>query len=678
MLLEAESEDPGSFSGDERLARPSHRSARWKALLPALAVGLAVAACLSQRARRLAGVDRQLVQLQQMQPASFLLCDGMDSCGVQRLQPWRQSPASLASQVDPYLQGVPGIPPSVFAPVAQHWRSYPPSFQGAPVPLSSIASFVKQLLVSDPFGLGGQVPYVAFHDKGAGQVVAISQKQLAFIVANVIMGNNIAVGNGLSAAIHRCSARGAKAFVFSLLSLLAVLSQELASGAEGSTLVAAVPGPKSDSWKTRLESHMVVQTAIHKQLGAAAGGDFMAGGVQGQAMTDIAGTVVGGGASLCDLANSQDESLVQFYSEVLAFAFFAPAGKMLPVPWVLLGARRYMGELTGESAANGPLENRCGHIAQSDWLNQQIPKAKTQVMLGDDPKAVASSAFVAVASVCSGSAGGACPNAMAVNNDCDSQRRHAEMDVNHWYQAFEPTMYPQPIQQAITSVIRRVGTGPWGAGVWWGDSQQYFLTVLLGTSLLSHRPPLDYYIYDHFCENPANQCFVLGSAGCQQCIMQSQAKNVHWNRCGNAGIFDMLQRFAGKPAKHLYLALRNVGAPPAQVFDTLTSWRPSQVELAAPVDRTAPAQQPQAQAPVAEPGRQGSSTGGLQGGMVPAPVPAMEYPSPYPSPQPVLVPVTVPVAAPGGYAPAPAPAGRCLTLVHRRFCLPHFHLPHLR
>jgi len=674
QLLAADPEGPRPCSTDWRPRRPCCcRVRRWKSLVGVVGLGFAVIVLLVPEGEPERSNSDPLVQLQQLIPGRFFLCSGTFSCGVQSFQTWRQEPASLAAQVDPSLREVPGIPATVFEPVAKHWQSSPPAFRGATVNLGTIAAFVKHLLTSDPFGTGYQVPYVAFqakeegHAKGEGQVVAITQKQLAFIVANVIMGNDITSGNGLSVAIDRCSARGAKAFVFSLLSLLAVLSQELGYGSQGSMLVAAAPRAKDDSWKDRLETNMVTQTRVVKELGLVQG-DFMSGGLRGQAMTDIAGEVVGGGASLCSLANSQDESLVQFYGEVLAFAFFALPGKMLPVPWVLLGARRYMGDLTGESAAVGPLTNLCGHIAPNDWLNQNIPGALTQVVLNGEPQAVASSAFVAVASVCSGSGGGTCPNGMAVNNNCDSQRRHADADITNWYQAFEPTMYPAPVQQAVANVIQRVGTGPWGAGVWWGDSQQYFLTVLLATSLLGHSPPLDYYIYDHFCENPGNQCFVLGSEGCSQCIMQSKVHNVNWDRCGSAGVFDMLERFAGKPAKLLYLALRNVGSPPTQVFDTLTAWEPSTVELALPIERTSVVPEPQPQpAPAAFPGSSGAPMG-------------LPYPVPVPVPSPAVA-ASPAVSAPG-YQPVSqtptAPGGHCLSLLHRRLCFPRFHLPHLR
>jgi len=294
--------------------------------------------------------------------------------------------------------------------------------------------------------------------------------------------------------------------------------------------------------------------------------DFMAGGTPKQALTDIAGRVVGGGGGLCDTANTQDESLVQFYSEVLAFAFFAGNGKMLPVPWTLLGARRYMGDITGQYMDLG-----CGMIRDKDWLNQDILLETVEVAVAGKSAEVYRSAFVAVASICSSCRSGAdCNLVDAKNNLCDGQRRHLDEDISNWYQAFEPNAYPEEVQQAFLKVVRRIGTGPWGAGVWWGDSQQYFLAVWLATSLLSSTT-LEYYMYTNFCENPGNQCFVLGGDGCQQCVADSGMPDVDAERCGSQSVYAIVGLFKDRPAQDLYDALLGVGGPPDQVFDAIGS-----------------------------------------------------------------------------------------------------------
>jgi hypothetical protein len=299
----------------------------------------------------------------------------------------------------------------------------------------------------------------------------------------------------------------------------------------------------------------------------------MSGGEASQAVTDLAGAVVGGGAQLCDVAASQDESLVQFYGEVLAFSFFTRTVDqgMLKVPWTLLGARRYISELSGESSVGAPYFNSCGKIQSKDWLNQNISTSTVTVPLNGRRVRVASSAFVAVASACSAClAGSSCPTQKLMNHQCDVQRRHLDRDIALWYQAYEPTMYNPVMQAAFRGVVHRLGTGPWGAGVWFGDSQQYFLTVWLATTLLSSKPKLDYYLYDHFCENPGNQCFLLSSGDCAACLKASgTSPPVLPSRCGVRSVHDMVAHFRGLPAKALYEALSSVGSPPDQVFDLL-------------------------------------------------------------------------------------------------------------
>merc|ERR1712232_1050297 len=150
---------------------------------------------------------------------------------------------------------------------------------------------------------------------------------------------------------------------------------------------------------------------------------------------------------------------------------------------------------------------------------------------------------------------------------CDAQRRRLDQDIALWYQAYESTMYNVAIQPASRSIIKRVATGPWGAGLWHGDSQQYFLTVWIATSLLD-GPSLDYYIYDRFCENPGNQCFVLGIGRCPECV-QAGGMKVDPGRCGKQNVWGMVDWLKGQSVDRLYSALANVPGPPGQVFDVV-------------------------------------------------------------------------------------------------------------
>jgi hypothetical protein len=303
----------------------------------------------------------------------------------------------------------------------------------------------------------------------------------------------------------------------------------------------------------------------------------MSGGTPYQALTDIAGGDVGGGAQLCDIAMSQDESLVQFYPEVLSFAFFTTqnGNPMLPVPWTLLGARRYLSTITGETSAKPPFSSSCGLINITNWLNADIQAGTINTALGNgnadtQPVTIASAAFVAVASYCIDCHVDhtVCTPDLLVNNNCAFQRQHADVDIGLWATAYSASAYNAAVRSAFGQVVRTAGTGPWGAGAWLGDSQYYFLVVWLATA--TEAIGLDYYVYDHFCENPGNQCFVLAGEKCQQCIQSGDmAATLDAKRCGTKSLTDIIAAFAGKSAQQLYDALKAVGPPPSQVFDAI-------------------------------------------------------------------------------------------------------------
>jgi len=283
-----------------------------------------------------------------------------------------------------------------------------------------------------------------------------------------------------------------------------------------------------------------------------------------QSLTDIAGNEVGGGGRLCLLANSQDESLVQFWSEVHAFAFFRPHGRMVPAPFTLLGARQYLGSIGGQRSA----AQVCGRLADKDWLNGNIMTTTAVVSVNNAVRvSVPATSFVALAS----SLNPECDHVAAQQNKCAAQRGSSDKDIRRWYQAYEPTMYNMVVQDAFRTIVRSIGTGPWGSGVWYGDSQMYFLRMWLATSLIPDMR-LDYYVYSYFCENEGNQCMVLGGTDCEECLNSEWFPDqIPTSRCGAASHKDMMAKYQGQTAQVLYNALGRVGPPPAQVFDTLAS-----------------------------------------------------------------------------------------------------------
>lgn len=271
---------------------------------------------------------------------------------------------------------------------------------------------------------------------------------------------------------------------------------------------------------------------------------------------------------MCDLANTQEESAVQFYSEVLALSFFAGGRtKMLSVPIAILGTRRYMSDISGETD-NGV----CGYIKQQNWLNEDIGRSLVSAPVGDRDVPIAASSFVAIESICIACyAAKKCSLDELMNNRCDVQRRHLDMDVSLLYGAYESSLYNPSISGAFRRVVKRIGTGPWGAGDWRGDSQQSFLAFWIAASLISDVS-LDYYAYSRFCENAGNQCLVLGGEACKACLRRTYpwqgtgGKLVSEWSCSEPGIHDVVNKFKGRPAGEVHNALYQVSGPSRSVF----------------------------------------------------------------------------------------------------------------
>jgi len=73
----------------------------------------------------------------------------------------------------------------------------------------------------------------------------------------------------------------------------------------------------------------------------------------------------------------------------------------------------------------------------------------------------------------------------------------------------------------MTKTIRRIGTFNWGAGVWWGDPQQYFLISWLATSMLNNIV-LDYYIFSTSIENEGVQISLLKDTQFSNAVTRSR------------------------------------------------------------------------------------------------------------------------------------------------------------
>lgn len=470
---------------------------------------------------------------------------------------WKRHPESLDPQHPSNY---------AFGDVYAEWSRTPATFGGRSVTLTDVQNFMRQLLREDPFNSGGKAPRVKVDD--AYGYVALTQRQLAWVTTRCFLGDDTQDGNKLCSAIRACRSPDQ---VRGIMGMLAVLSVELEGGCHGSYLVAAKPRPKTGNplehvntclgagagacSMSELKSCLVTGSSSEHLIGDISclqHTDFMTSNTPGEVVMDIAGSNIGGGANLCSLA-SQDESLMQAWPEVMALSFFSNA--MLHPPLMVFGARRYLNTNTGNGVP-------CGRIGPlPNILNRDIVTNVVNVNLQGLSMPVVASNFVAQASV-------------AGNNNMDVQ-------VAQWVAALTPDAYPPELVHVYCSLVRSIGSGPWGAGAWHGSAQWFFLASWLGTTVVSarakevcgHGISFHYDVYDDFCENGKGaQCSV-----CQYCAAVSVAGARHeygecnpqtCNACrgGRGQLVEVVRRFRSRS----FADLRSVLGPyQDNIFDRL-------------------------------------------------------------------------------------------------------------
>jgi len=180
-----------------------------------------------------------------------------------------------------------------------------------------------------------------------------------------------------------------------------------------------------------------------------------------------------------------------------------------------------------------------------------------------------------------------------------------EKQVRAWYRAVALTSYDPAVRPALKAVVTSVGTGPWGAGLWWGDSQLGWLASWIGHALAAptwgQALPLDYYFYSAFTENPGNQCLLHSADRCAQCADRCAAsaagqQHAFWlpgaafmqagnpnpcavvsSDCGENGFERILQTYGESTAGQLWKAVEaslrgaSAHAATASVFDLLAA-----------------------------------------------------------------------------------------------------------
>merc|ERR1712113_207974 len=55
-----------------------------------------------------------------------------------------------------------------------------------------------------------------------------------------------------------------------------------------------------------------------------------------------------------------------------------------------------------------------------------------------------------------------------------------------YYNAVALSSWHSDVRQMLKTLVVSIGTGPWGSGVWWGNSQVFFIAMWLGHALATN------------------------------------------------------------------------------------------------------------------------------------------------------------------------------------------------
>lgn len=475
-----------------------------------------------------------------------------------------------------------------------------------------LARWIKEDLFEKPPFKGGHSVLVPWPEQsqdqvGPGQYVTYSRRQVCYIVAKALVGANTeGYDNGLARLMGTCARTGG--FAKSLVAYLASCSVDptLKGGKGGPVLMvgrATNPPPVAearniaavnslDTANLRICQYDDGVPSLEGLPGVPADGcvrateqkigtDFMTGGLKAQATQDISASFLGGYVfgNACGLGGGQDERLMVYFPEVTALTFFLSADAEFPQlrqPAWILGARKLFTTLDGSARWNEPLVVDENVPLQSDLESIEVG--------GKMRKISTSRPFIAFMSENQGFlAKETFDNLQKARRNQHPKQRIVsgkdsfERQVRAWYGSMRLTSYHAHMQPALQQLVRSVGTGPWLAGLWWGDSQLGLLAVWIGHALAAPSwgyLPVDYYLYSDFTENPGNQCYVHSKDNCAICAQRCERNplpnssfwmpdNAFLNdhscadagspaMCGTKGLEHVIKAFAGKNAGEVW------------------------------------------------------------------------------------------------------------------------------
>lgn len=334
------------------------------------------------------------------------------------------------------------------------------------------------------------------------------------------------------------------------------------------------------------------------------------GWLEGQAIQDISATFLGGYVfgGACGLAAGQDERLLVYMPEVVTLAFFLSQAErpQLRVPVWILGARMLFVGLDGTCRFDSRMDHNSNVPILRDLVNVELS--------GETFNISSSRPYLAFMSDTQGflhDGGDGVDIGLARRNKHPRQRNvdpagsdgwfAFENQVRAWFTGVALSSYAAAVRPALRHLVRSVGTGPWMAGLWWGDSQLGFLAAWIGQAIAARTwgraLPLDYYLYATFTENPGNQCFVGSREQCRACLAHCVASplpsSAYWlpkvavlpgqgsscagypSDCGDRGLVDVAGSYAHRSAAELWNDVESTlrgsrGNTAKSVFDLLT------------------------------------------------------------------------------------------------------------
>ncbi|MGL1933684.1 MAG: hypothetical protein OCD01_01620 [Fibrobacterales bacterium] len=323
------------------------------------------------------------------------------------------------------------------------------------------------------------------------------------------------------------------------------------------------------------------------------GGSFQAMDIPGQTTVDIGGLHYGGGTECagCHVANTQDECLAVFYPETIGFSFFMNEGPTNPglihitESMTFFGVRKYLHGLNGSNRFNA------GLCAYPQKPAEQMMEDSITIAFGDHNVTLYDHSMTFLASLnnihgpdktwwsaerkACGVPGGHCAQneydfcaiADAVCPGGSQNYTPPVIDIGKWYGAFTPKAYHANIEGVVKKMIRRIGTFNWGAGVWWGDAEAYFLYIWLATSMLEDVT-LDYYIFASSCENSGVQCGMLSGDDCNSCYDKTAwPGNPFGQSCSQRGIGGLYNNVSDRSVKEVYDDMLHRVGVPGHFFD---------------------------------------------------------------------------------------------------------------